>query len=87
MRLIYHKCRRLLADIGEFEYLAWDVMRKCFYIDLSYCKEKKIFHNPFHCRYKKLVISIMAYFFLHCHPYSALYILFLEAVTENYSLK
>ena len=34
MRLMYHKCRRLTADTAELECMAWDVLRKAFYIDL-----------------------------------------------------
>ena len=29
-----------------------------------------IFRNPFHCRYKELIIFIVVYFLLHCPPYS-----------------
>ena len=29
-----------------------------------------IFRNPFHCRYKELIIFVIVYFLLHCLPYS-----------------
>ena len=38
---------RLQASTGELECMAWDIMRKCFYIDLSYCKERQSFVIPF----------------------------------------
>ena len=46
-----------------------------------------MFRNPFHCKYKELIMSIIAYFILHYPPYSVLRILFLKAATENYSLE
>ena len=50
--------------------MALDVMRNCFYIDLSDCKKDfrhafVIFRNPFHCRYKELIIFVTVYFLLH----------------------
>ena len=29
-----------------------------------------IFRNPFHCRYKELIIFIIVHFLLHCPPHS-----------------
>ena len=46
-----------------------------------------MFGNPFHCKYKQLIIFIIAYFIVHYTPYPVLHILFLKAATENYSLK
>ena len=46
-----------------------------------------MFGNPFHCKYKQLIIFIIAYFIVHYTPYPVLHILFLKATTENYSLK
>ena len=39
MPLLYHKRRRLPANTGELNFMAWDVMQKIFYIDYSYCKK------------------------------------------------
>ena len=70
IRQLYHKYRRLTANLGELECMAWDVMRNFFYIALIV---KKInFRNSFHCRYKELIIFIIAYFLLHCLLYSVL---------------
>ena len=44
------------------------------YTDLSYCKERQSI--PFHCRYKELIIFIIAYFLLYCPAYSILHIFF-----------
>ena len=30
---------RLLVSTGELNFMAWDVMQKFFYIDLSFCKK------------------------------------------------
>ena len=46
-----------------------------------------MFRNPFHFKYKELIIFIIAYFILHYPPYSVLHILILKAATENYSLE
>ena len=39
--------------------------------------------NPFHCRHKELIIFIIAYFLLHCPPYSVLRITNLEVATSK----
>ena len=79
---MYHKCRRLAANTGEMECMVWDVM---FYINLTVLKGNVCDH--FHCKYKKLIIFIIAYFILHNLPFSVLHVLFLKTATENYSLK
>ena len=89
MWLIYHKCRRLPVNTGELECMAWDVMRKCFYIDLSYYKERQSFVIPFIADVRSrlnikylLQLTFFTLPFVFRFPY-----LNLEAATENYSLK
>ena len=65
--------------------LAWDVVQKFLYTDLSYCKERQLI--PFHCSYKELIIFIIVYFLLYCPKYFVLHIFFLESANDNYSLK
>ena len=79
---MFHRCRTLTANTEELECMALDVM---FYLDLTV--KKAMFRNSFHCKYKELILFIIAYFILHYPPYSVLNILFLKAATENYSLK
>ena len=44
---LFHKCRKLQAITRELECMAWDVLQKVFYIDLSYCKERQSLVIPF----------------------------------------
>ena len=77
--LLYHKRRRFTANTGELKCMAWDVMRK-FFLYWSFHTIKKTFvifppnafltfQSPFHCRYNKLIVFVIVYFLLHCHPY------------------
>ena len=52
----------------------------------SYCKERQSFVILFIAG-KLLIKFRIAYFLLHCPPYSVLHILFLEVATEDRSLK
>ena len=69
--------------------------RQCWGAAIYGLYRKAIFHAvkkgnlsyPLHCRYKELIIFIIAYFLMHCPPCSVLHILFMEAPTENYPLK
>ena len=78
MPLLYHKWRRLPTNTGKLECMAGDVMRIFFTLIFHTVKKTSdifgnafvIFHNPFHCRYKKLIIFVIVYFLLHCLPYS-----------------
>ena len=56
--------QRLTANTGELKFMAWDVMRTFFYIDLTVKKGNL----------KELIIFIIAYVVLHYPPYSVLYI-------------
>ena len=86
--LLYHKSRRLTANTGEMECMTWNVMRKHFYIYLSYCKKYfrnlsycfAIFRNPFHCKCNEVIIFLMVCFLLHC----PLYFVFLCVCNVNF---
>ena len=77
MPLLYHKWRRLPTNTTELDCMAGDVMR--IFFPLIFHTVKKtfeifgnafvIFRNPFHCRYKELIIFVIVYFLLHCFPY------------------
>ena len=70
--LLYHKYRKLPTNTGELEYMAWDVTWNIFFT-LIFHTVKKAFviflNNPFHCRYKELIIFVIVYFLLLCLPY------------------
>ena len=84
MRLIHYKRWRLTNNTGELEFMAWDTMLNCFYVEISYYKEKQYFLLP---SIADIRTFITVYLVLHCPPHSILHTLFLEAATGNYSLK
>ena len=59
----------------------WPEMQCNFFFTLTFHTAKK--GNPFHRRYKELIIFITTYSLLHSPPCSFLHILFLEAASEN----
>ena len=75
MPLFYHKRRRFPANTGELE-CVWPKIQCEFFLRWSFHNVKNtfvifhnalvIFRNPFHCRYKVLIIFIIVYFLLHC---------------------
>ena len=60
-------------------------MDNFFYIDLSYCTKRQSLVIVFIA--DMMIIFIMTYFLLNSPLCSVLHILFLEAATENCSLK
>ena len=50
--------------------LIFHTVKKTFVI---FCNAFMIFRNPFHCRYKELIIFVIVYFLLHYLPYSTFF--------------